>query len=231
MCRRSHACGAALHELLFRSETSACLLELWAHGTPRELALVVSQTTNCCALSDTRKKGVPPRQETEHLAIAEAKHTVGDLFRSHRGRGAPEKSAALLDAEIEKMGEPDFPDDDDVMSVWEEPDEMAEVLVGCDGAIGFRQRTNGAERRAQTQLQRLMAIRLICGCGSRVLHEHNGCRVCQHETKSPKSNLNHHLHRHNPHAVGVTTFVIAALMVPRPFPAETLHVLVKFDWI
>ena len=115
MCRRSHACGAALHELLFRSETPACLLELWAHGLPRELALVVSQTTNCCALGDTRKKGVPPRQETEHLAIAEVRHTMGDLFRSHRGRGAPEGSAAPLDAEIEKMGEPDFPDDD-VMS-------------------------------------------------------------------------------------------------------------------
>ena len=70
----------------------------------------------------------------EQLAIEETKHTVGDLFRLHGGRGAPEVCLALLDAEIDGVDGPDSTVDVP-MSVLEAPDESdAEALVGCDEA-------------------------------------------------------------------------------------------------
>ena len=61
---------------------------------------------------------------------------------------APAGSPAPLDTDIEDMDQSDFADDD-LMSVLEEPDEVAEVLVACDEARdlaeGVPKRTNGAQ--------------------------------------------------------------------------------------
>ena len=74
----------------------------------------------------------PPSQEMEQPAIAEAKNTVGDLFRCYRGRGAPEGSLCTSRYRDLRVWTNQIKRDSDLMSVLELPDDMAEALVGCD---------------------------------------------------------------------------------------------------
>ena len=152
-----------------------------------------------------RRLEVPADEELTLLAIAEAKHTAGDLFRSFRGRGPPEVPPVPFEPEIEGVDVPEY-DDDGLVDLLQEPDEAvepgaaeAELTMGEEPAVGepgeetvvgepaeetvvgepaeepgekpAEEPPAGAKveraagRRVLTQLERLMALRIVYGDG------------------------------------------------------------------
>ena len=94
------------------------------------------------------------------------------------------------------MDEPDFADCD-LMSVLEEPDDMAEGVVGCDEVNGPTEVVQvvsdvdewRAGRRVSTRRQRLTAIKIISRCGRCTFSRNKGYRLRQHETTNSEVQL------------------------------------------